>query len=488
MITMKVTGLEVSGSKILLASVKRKKKSFNIVHLYTVDIASPSQKKDVKRLYTSFRFEKDPIVTGLEAKDVLLNRSEWKAAPKRVLQKVLQFQLESENFLDPKETIFVPYLSSSLGKTNLSLFSTSKKILRTHLEYIKEYSLDPQYVSLTAQALWRFAKEIAKVEDCFVLHIAHDYSTLILIKEGTLLRFYSFSSAINTAAGSKNNQIENYKKELSAAFFSLCEEEKIAKKTLPLLLTGIRDTRLPSLQKILEEDYSSLLFFPEREEMQEWRSYAVPIGLALDASAQDEKRLQFRKDEFVSKAYLRTLGKKLVFFLVCSFILSALVIFFVSKNFHLQKKSLENTLQEALEQDSLLSRRAIPAGTSEERLLSWRKILKKETKAFPYLLKAPKVAEVLHWLQKHPILCENGKAYKLYDFHYELINYPKLDSLNDPYLAKVELDLEIPSTVIANKFHEALLNGEWYVNGANEIQWEKADNRYKISFYLKERL
>ena len=60
--------------------------------------------------------------------------------------------------------------------------------------------------------------------------------------------------------------------------------------------------------------------------------------------------------------------------------------------------------------------------------------------------------------------------------------------INEPYLAKIELEFQVNSPMTARKFHEYLLQGEDpIIQTKKEISWESLSDSYRTSFYLKNR-
>ena len=56
------------------------------------------------------------------------------------------------------------------------------------------------------------------------------------------------------------------------------------------------------------------------------------------------------------------------------------------------------------------------------------------------------------------------------------------------YIAKVELEIEIPSRTLAKEFQESLQKDLSFVDTKKEISWQSKGTTYSISFFLKPRL
>jgi hypothetical protein len=471
---MEVTGLDIDGTKIYLASLKKSKSSFEILKMQIVEAHPPIQKKDVKRLYKSLASSKPFIVSGLSSADVLLKQVEWKLPSKKGMRQALQYQMESQSFLPPTETLFLPQMAKIDGKSFLHTFLTTKKALKTHLDFLSSYSIDPEQISMTAQALWRFAKECCQIESCLLLHIGCKTTTCLLAEDGVLLGFHSLS--LGKEHLKDKTQIASFKKELSKTFYSFLREDLIEATAFPLLLSGYTEELFGSIKDALVSYHSSVI--PVKEE---WKLHAVAIGFALEGLSKDGKSLQFRKGDFIPQSQLKKLGKRAFTFLAANLLFASSLLFFGVKEIKNQKGMLSDALLQAVETDAKLFERLTPdTGLWEENLTSWQKALKREAKPLLYLSKNPKVADILSWLVSHPLLSEA----KWKNFHYELSQYPKLGSAQEPLIAKVELEIEFSSQASARKFHESLLNGDSLILPKSEVSWEGSGTSYKTGFYI----
>jgi hypothetical protein len=127
---------------------------------------------------------------------------------------------------------------------------------------------------------------------------------------------------------------------------------------------------------------------------------------------------------------------------------------------------------------------------AEERIDRWIAAVEMNNKEYPYILQAPKAAEALSWLSSHPLLEElkkEGDPIDLQEIRYELVKFPKIGSPKDPYLAKIEIEFCFKSATNARKFHEALREGDFFVDPQLEITWNARQDSYRASFFLKNR-
>jgi hypothetical protein len=124
----------------------------------------------------------------------------------------------------------------------------------------------------------------------------------------------------------------------------------------------------------------------------------------------------------------------------------------------------------------------------EEALEKWSSAVESYKKEYPYILDVPRVSEVLSWLGSHPLLQEfklEQDPLDLRDLHYQLIDHPKIGSLQNRYKAKVELQFKVKSPMTARRFHEAILKGDDLIDSSGEVTWEPLNDSYRTSFFLK---
>jgi hypothetical protein len=136
-------------------------------------------------------------------------------------------------------------------------------------------------------------------------------------------------------------------------------------------------------------------------------------------------------------------------------------------------------------------KKKILSSANEEQIIDrWIATVETNNKEYPYILKAPKIAEVLSWLSTHPLLDQLKKEedpIHIQELHYQLLKFPKIGSTKEPYQAKVEIEFRFNSAINARKFHEALLKGDTVVDPALEVTWETLHDGYRTSFFLKNR-
>jgi hypothetical protein len=114
--------------------------------------------------------------------------------------------------------------------------------------------------------------------------------------------------------------------------------------------------------------------------------------------------------------------------------------------------------------------------------------IQKYDKESPYILQVPNVTEVLAWITAHPLieaLKNTSDPLEIKGMKYQLVSFPHIDALREPYKAKVDLEFFVKSPMNARKFHEALLQGDDFVNSQEDLLWDASGDTYHTSFFLK---
>ncbi len=81
----------------------------------------------------------------------------------------------------------------------------------------------------------------------------------------------------------------------------------------------------------------------------------------------------------------------------------------------------------------------------ESALEKWIAGVKTYHKEYPYILDVPRVAEVLFWLDQHPLLKEfkmENDPIEVRDLRYQMVDYPKIGSLQNRYKGKSSFNSE----------------------------------------------
>lgn len=488
---MRIIGIHFDPPFIRASLITKGRLGIEIIALKSASLHSPN---DVKQLYTKNFTGR--IASALPTKDFLIRSLDLQGISGKHAEEAIAFQAEAASHLNPEEIITVPLIKGKKGTETL-LITASKEGLRHHLAELDKLGIDPDAVSTIPSALYHFARwKFPDLAEGYILDIGSYETTCVWIEKGELKKSHSIPIGAETLVAALfedrkkvllrkeiegaakqidllllkpglnphlTSVLSELRQEIGKIFYSFSREEK-----KPLLVTGRVDTFI-HLKEFLVAESENLL-------TQEEQTFAVTIGLALEQMSPDS--LQLRRAEFFPKKNWSRIGIYASTLLAASFCLSALLFGFALWSSHCKKTEMIHSFQ--------LSGK----GSIEDRIDQWIASVETNNKEYPYILQAPKVAEVLTWLSSHPLLEQMKKEadpIDLRELRYELVKFPKIDSLKEPYLAKVEIEFRFKNAMNARKFHEALRVGDTHVDSKKEITWESLSDGYRASFFLKNR-
>ncbi len=501
------------GNALKVALLRKDKQGLSVEVLKTILID-----ENVKPLYIldSILDQKSyHLVTALDPSEVIFRKIHLPIADQKKALSALPFQLEDLLPYPPEQTILAPILKK-VGKaaTSAILFATQESSLMEHLSWAKELGLDPDQVTCAPIALYRIAKWLIPKEENACLFYWGETKSFCLCLNGSeifltqvlhfgLSHFFSAlaqdfpeQSAQELRALAKDPEwllsqstphYSRFKQEISQelARFSIFLKNKQASNDetkwlmlgecpaafhLPLLFS---ETISPHLLPALSPDI---------------QHYALPIGLALNALAEDDHSVQLLQGDWTPKHQLKKRKRFTTIYLALCAVLTCLTFICCHWITHKKEKILAEKLVEHLpltiSRDDLLSEEAI-----RMKVWEWEKSLASQKLSFPFISPAPTVSDVLAWLSTHPTLSdsegEKKEEIEIKSVRYQLYKYPKLGESKDPYLARVELEFTSTSARLAREFHDALLKGDRLVNPKKEIKWVSQSGTYFTSFELQ---
>lgn len=402
-----------------------------VVHLQTLGA-------DVKPLYI-LKSLIDPkacqIVTGLDATEVLVRTLDIPFQSKRKIRSVLPFQVETLLPYPKEDLLLFPTLYSKKEKqTEVILVAATKTSVKNHLNRLAASEIDPDVVSCSPTALFRFARHYCPdTLSLCIHHLSHTQSLFIVISEGRLQSAHVQNCEDTTAVEAHLLRMTAY-------------VQKKHPEIRDLLLTG-KANDLPSYYNPLKVD-------PNVKE------FAIPIGLALDAAINDHQSIQMRQRELLPEKVVKQRKRRVMqFFAVCS--VFGFLLLFMS---HMHVKNQENALLENSDYEGLSLRQAIEV--IEADLQGQKKI------SIP-LPPHPNLSEFLNWLSIHPLL---SSGCSIQELHYTR----STDG------TKVDLQLIAQNPKSANAFHEALLKERLWVDQKKGVTWEGDHGLYRINFFLRQ--
>lgn len=502
-------GLQTEGSSLKWAKISKKNKQIQIEQLRTVLLA---EEENVNPLYFTQNLQEKNIshlISGLKTEEVLFRELEIPIQDSQNLSKILPFQIESHIPYPPEEGVVAVQVfpSKSTKTSKISLLATKISSLTQHLDFWKNYQIDPDEVSCLPAALCRFLQYFFPyIEKGLLLYMGHSTSSAVYIEEGKLVFSHAFSLGSDLFFDAMEKEPDKpsashflnlytdpqsylyaparlMQKELDRVFSFLAQ--KLKELPQHIILTGHFST-FPKLKELIATHLPEPMQLLSTQNLQEsydsttLEAYAVPIGLALDGIIGDERSVNFcQKTLLSSPAKKRTINS---FF---SYAITACLLLITSQllgYLHLSKK--ENYLKEqflvAIE-DKNTPIRSIEE--LETKLLSAESRLLRNK--LPYSLdpSTPSVSEFLAWISSLPSL--SSPSLEISKIHYDLVGYPTATSPKELYLAKVSLQIDTTQPVDIPSLKQALLQQDSLIDGKKEFTWETKDSTHLLSFFLK---
>lgn len=493
---MQAIGIDLDGNVINLAIMNKNKDLISIKSLEISDIPN----SDVKKLYIKNK-EKYLITSALDASDVIIKSVDFNVKKSFFLKKAIKFHEDSISAVDPSKTLISTIHLKDMA--TLKFFITTKEFLQKHLNRLKHLNIDPDQVTLEAQALLRFSNFYFKdINTFFLIHIGKNKTSCIFIQDNQIVKTFSYkigsiklTDAYLEDKKSKNsntdilklnpksklkNILTKLKKEIEKAFIYFCKDKE---KKYPMIVTGDLNS-FSNLSDFFKLDkVSNILQSPSLEKKPELKKFALCIGLSLNLLATDSVSPQFRFGDNTPIKTLESIGKKILLLTAAFYVFLGLISF--SSSYFL--KTRENFLHKQLislknfENNYLSISKKFQHDNFYTDFDEYEKKLQNETKKFPYILSLPNVSETLDWLNNHEYLQDS----EITSFNYVLEKYPTVFAKTESYAAKIELEFKTKKSSIAKSFYESLTQGEGLVNPIEKISWQPKKDRYKTIFYLK---
>ena len=475
---------------------------------------------DVKQLYSTGDEKSLITAGGLETPEVLLRHLTLPLTNPLKIRSALPFQLESLLPYPPEEAIVVPIAEKRSGKqTSISFFATNHSQISNHLEKIADRSLEPDVVSCVPAALHAWAQfAYPETPSLVLLEFGWGKSTIVCIRENELHLSLSLPIGLDDlllALGQdlpllSKEEIEGVAKDIDLCQKNekfpilsnqACRIQKELERTVTYLLQKTNlSTGSPlalsgevfsffKLSRLLKEHLSSsfTLLDPPQHALfapSSLQTYAIPIGLSLNALGFKGKSVQFLQGKAVPASYVKKKLKPLFAYVALCFSLALGTMLIGSFWTHKREVFL---FQQALNFRDKASEQTGSRALLEDEILSWEHTLKEQKRPFPFEPSVPKVSDVLAFLSTHPQLTfsRTKEGIDIKQLRYQLVKHPKVGRPNEPYETKVDLEFTATSPKLAQDFHESLQTGDQIVNPKEEITWVLKDQIYRTSFYLK---
>lgn len=493
---MNILSVHFDSPCIRTCLLRKKRKGVEIRALRTV--CNP---EDVKQLYIE-NF-KGRIVSGLSAKDFLIRSMDAKIPGGRHIEEALTFQAEALSHFKPEEILTLPVVDK--GRQEALVFTVLRERFKEHLNTLKELKMDPDAVSTVPSALCHFVRwKFPELKEAFIVDLGSNEITCASLENGELKKSHAIGKGVEgllnalyedrkrtllkkeTEGTAKqidllllkaglnphlSSELNEIRQELARIYYSFNRD---AQK--PILFTGRVDAFIHFREYLFDCSEGEWTLSPEEQK------FAVSIGLGLEQTAPHP--LQLRRGEFFPQKNWARMGLYALLLLGSSLLLSGALL---ALGTHSQNASKERML-ESLQTTSI--QQFFADGRMEEEIDKWIAAIETNTQEYPYILQAPKATEVLAWLSSHPLLKElkeEGDPIDLKEFKYQLVSFPTLHSDKERFSAKVELEFNFKSLMNARKFHEALREGDDWVDPKLEVSWDALNQGYRTSFFMKNR-
>lgn len=491
-------------------------------------VAALSEEALIERLDQPTQFSEEEwdglLVTGIEGDKVLVRHIESPLKKKRALEKTLPFQLENLIPFDLDEIVVRPIYQIGKEKTEASFFVISQDALEKHV--IQQEGVDPAWVSCVPMALCRFAEFTKQDKEALIVfYVGKQTTEIVSIFQGTVKHNIALRVGLDDLeAAYRQDRIGEKDSERIHSMRRL-DLQNLSQNDYPNLLKALEEFRrevdrafcfLHHKQEPSELQF--LLFAGETKatlQLEDWmkqwetfsysvlstqghrgydpnmvKTFAVPIGLALDAIKRDQKSIQFRQGKWIAPEVYTSIKNKI--FKGVSLCLAAAAALFIIGHVTYTKK--EKVFLEDIHHFVKANEKEVPSlqkvahlPSVQEKIHFLNRNIKVMKSDFGYFNPPTLVSDVLAFLSQHPKLNrqEGEKKMVIDHLHYELTDYPSVQKPFQAYQVKVTIAFTSPESVWAREFHDAIVEDEKWVDPDGEVTWKREQNAYTLSFILK---
>lgn len=497
--------------------------------------------------HVQLMIKKSLVVTSMPAQDVLMRPLRLKVKKEKQIDAVLAFQAEPvlpypvENALLDKIV-----LEKDKEGAEISLFAVRKDHLSEEIKTWNSLEIEPEVVTAAPAALALFAKTVTTVTTPFVaIYLGYAQAFCILMDQGKLaasqaLPFTMESIAAALAADEGGTSSEVRAKMSDPAFTlpplentlslnSAADALKIAiSRILYALSKQLKGREIEAvlffgeLPNGLKEYLSTALNKPllplnESKELgmssRELEKFALCIGEALSALPGNKEQLNFRQHEFQFPDPWKRLKQPVLLYLLLCMGIACSLIFYSQAEVHYEEGSVRLHYLELLQlmnkpyahfekeylaktspekeghPDEVQPVEALSTEQIKHRLAFLEKELQSTPQIYPLQPNTPLVSDLLAWIATHPSFkgTEGAPGLQIENFIYSVIKRPEPTKKQEKYQIKVEMEFSSPTPKIAREFHDALIAPNEIVDPKGEIKWSSNRDRYRTSFYLKDR-
>lgn len=510
-------GYTLSGFSLLAAKLSISGSRFTIESLDTFSVEEPVNPLDTSNT-------KGIITAAFPSAKTLVRPLELAVTKTKDIDATFLF--EAESLLPyPIEKCIIDKVRIGRTKSSseLQLFAATKEDLKTYLDFLREYDIETEVLCPKALALCHFAQFFLPKDDLHILiDIDENETTFVLVRQGLPLFCRAHPAGLNALRLSKESdshlsELHQYLRELARILLSL-ETSSYSTQSLPILFTGpVVDNRsfielltgFLNKQSFEEPSIPSQIQIKNGYSWQDICQFAVSIGTALSFHLlkKEMSSVNFRKEELAFGDKWRHWKKELIaYFSLIALLTGALFLFselsleksrvtLVEKYAELVS-TIEKTPEEVEKEyaksldtdDTAIDITSLSSEEIKDRLYFLENHLSSRQEEMVLHPDIPRVSDLLEWLSNHPKVGNNQEeTLQLQQLSYFMIKRPEKGKLRDRYSVRVELEFSAPNPTMAREFHDALLAPNTFVDPKNEVKWSVQKNRYRITFFLKDK-
>jgi hypothetical protein len=398
------------------------------------------------------------VVCGVQATDVLLRQIVLPLQGKRKLRIALPFALEGALPMSEERSLVSAwnFVREEAG-TRASLFVVKEHVVRAHLERYASWGIFPDCMSCEPLAFFAVCKHLYPDErELLAFHVGQESAFWIYVRDGELHGSHPFQ---------KEHQFSQEAQRICAF---LKERKKCNMSVLASVFFGKQLEKIPNVRLLQPPEAPYFL-------------YAIPIGLAYASKAYP---VQFIQKLAMPKSY-RVRRKKQMVGLCCIVVIGIAWLGLGEWGLLMKKRMpLLTSIQEVT--GNVVRREKEVAATLANREQELR------VRQQQWLLsKSPKVARLLAWLSTHPMLATPEGSpiqdLEIVRVHTWLESFPTKERSMTPYKMIAEIILETEKPELADQFHNALKQGDSFIDDKDPILWEAHAPSYKAVFTVQNR-
>lgn len=436
-------------------------------------------------LESTLSFEKNSyIVSGVDGQDLLIRHLKTPLKNTRALYKTLPFQLESLIPYPLSDVVIKPIYNRKEKETEALFFIVSKKNLYRHISTLQKNGIDPEWTSAVPMALYRFASFYCpKLSNLVVFHIGEIKIQLVSIRNHTIASHLTLHIGAKDFSDSK--AVIRLRKEVDRAFCFFAHKEGESEER-EVLFCGEKAKEIEVLLK------NSQGLIPIQSDIEKYggfspdaiRSYAIPIGLAIEVLKNDQKSIQFRQNKFISKRTFKILKRQWLLGGIYAGTLFLLTFAFSELYYKKKEQVLSAQLEELIHtyQEEIQPLKSIKRKKPlKEALGEVKRAILSAKKQENIFVSPPLISDVLAFLSSHPKL----EGIEIKQIDYELKSYPSLDHPQENYQPKVCVLFTTLDPKKARAFHDAIVEDNVFIDERGEIGWNRNENEYEITFFVR---